>query len=124
MALNLKTTKWLYVEHYLYGLVLAAFYNTINTLFSTGTHDYKGLLWSFVEGIALPILTKAVPKSAFNKVAKNTGVSSDALAALTAVAQTKAADSFKNLVAKQEAVAPVVPSITKAPDATPPASTN
>lgn len=116
MALNLKTTKWLYIEHYLYGIVLAAAYNTLNTLFSTGTHDYKGLLWSFVEGIALPILTKAVPSSTFNKVAKNTGVSADVLATLAATAQTKAADAVKTFIAK-ETVAPAKP------DVAPPAPT-
>jgi len=121
MALNLKTTKWLYVEHYLYGLVLAAAYNALNTVFSTGTHDYKGLLWSFLEAIALPIITKAIPNSAFNKVANGTGVSSQQLASLTTLAQNKAADAFKSFATKEAApstLPPVTP--TTLPPVTPP----
>jgi len=93
MKLSAKTK--VIIEHYLYGLFIAVVANVVKTLTTKGAHNYTTVFWSVVEGVLLPIVIKANPKSLYNKVAKTTGLPESVVANVGAKAINEVVDTVE-----------------------------
>jgi len=90
--MKLSAKSKVFIEHYIYGLALAVVVNVAKTVSTKGAHNYSTIAWSVVEGVLMPILIKANPKSLYNKVYASTGIPE---ATIAKVADTAIADVVK-----------------------------